>query len=198
MLRASHVTLFGLLLFLGISSASGQNGQGIECSVTKGKYRVHFTAYQEPKGLQGGAYLEKYCQDVPLTGQIFVTLDVYLTHGANIVRDRPVAVRFLEGAPGAEDAQTLLELPSKIYSSGIIEARPTFSEAGQYHVTVAIGENVPEEDLITIPLRVGMGSGSFGLLPLVLILIFGGIAYFVYDSYFRKKGRATEKEGDQP
>ncbi|MGH8605528.1 MAG: hypothetical protein ACREXR_22875, partial [Gammaproteobacteria bacterium] len=133
MATALRLVIFNLLLILSSYSFAQRQSGGIECATTKGAFRVHFTAYQAPQGLQGSTYLERYCEQIPLPGEIFVTLDIYKTHGFEIIRDKPITVRVLEGAPGAEANRTLLELPAKVYRSGIVEKHLKLPEPGDYH-----------------------------------------------------------------
>lgn len=200
MATALRLVIFNLLLILSSYSFAQRQSGGVECSTTQGDFRVHFTAYQAPKGLQGGTYLERYCEQIPLPGEIFITLDIYKTYGADIVRDKPVAVRVLEGAPGAEANRTLLELPAKVYRSGIIELHPKLPAPGDYHLVVAIGENPSEENTITIPVRVGVKSGFLSMDSttrnmLLLMLVVLGILT-AYSFYSGRKSQSKEKESE--
>jgi hypothetical protein len=201
MATVTRVIMISLLLASMMPQALAQRRSGgIECATTMATYRVHFTAYQQPKGIQGGTYLERYCEQIPLPGEVLITLDIYRTYGAEIIRDQPVAVRVLEGAPDAEASRVLLEFPAKIYSSGIVEMRPNFTNPGDYHVVVAIGENPTEENTAVIPLRVGMSSGllnidstTISLLLLMLIILVG---LGTYSFYSGRKAQSKEKQGE--
>ncbi|MGH8657406.1 MAG: hypothetical protein ACREV4_02670 [Gammaproteobacteria bacterium] len=191
-----RLVIFNLLLILSSYSFAQRQEGGVECATTQGAFRVHFTAYQAPQGLQGGTYLERYCEQIPLPGEIFMTLDIYKTHGFEIIRDKPVTVRVLEGAPGAEANRTLLELPAKIYRSGIVELHPKLPAPGDYHLLVAIGEN--PEDTLTIPVRVGIKSGFLSINSatgrMLLLMLVGLGILTAYSFYSGRKGQSKEKK----
>jgi hypothetical protein len=197
MATALRLVILHVFLILTSYSFAQLRSGGIECATTKGPFRVHFTAYQAPQGLQGGLYLERYCEQIPLPGEIFMTLDLYKTHGAEIIRDKPVAVRVLEGTPGTEATRTLLDLPAKIYSSGIVELRPKLPAPGDYHLLVAIGESPSEEDTITIPVRVGATSGLLSmdsttrLMLLLMLVVLAVLA--AYSFYSARKGEPKKR-----
>lgn len=193
------IIVVNLLLSFGIPAAIAQRQEGgVECATTKGAYRVHFTAYQAPKGIEN--YLERYCEQIPLPGEILITLDIYRTYGDYIIRDQPVAVRVVAGAPGDEAGRVLLELPAKVYSSGIVELRPNFAEPGDYHVIVAIGQDAPEENTAVIPLRVGMSSGLLSIdsttKRLFMLLLITLVGLVVYSFYSGRKAQRAEKKGE--
>ncbi|MGH8643663.1 MAG: hypothetical protein ACREX4_04040 [Gammaproteobacteria bacterium] len=193
-----QLVIINLLLILSSYSFAQRQEGGVECATTQGDFRVHFTAYQAPQGLQGSTYLERYCEQIPLPGEIFMTLDIYKTHGFEIIRDKPVTVRLLEGAPGAEANRTLLELPAKIYRSGIVELHPKLPAPGDYHLLVAIGENPSEEDTITIPVRVRIKSGflsmdsATGRMLLLMLVVLGILT--AYSFYSGRKGQSKENK----
>lgn len=167
----------------------------VPCSMTQGPYRVHFTAYQKPKGLAGSAYLERYCEELPLAGETLITLDLFRTYGGEIVRDIPVGVRVVEGAHGT-DGKPVLERAPKLYPTGIIELRQNFAHPGAYHVMVAFGNQPSEDNTVTVPLTVGAGSEGFGveaLLKMALVpIILGALGYAMYRHTARQKARPPE------
>lgn len=198
MATALRLVIFNLLLILSSYSSAQRQAGDLECTTTRGDFRVHFTAYQAPKGVQGGTYLERYCEQIPLPGEIFMTLDIYKTYGAEIIRDKPVAVRVLEGAPGAEANRTLLELPAKVYRSGIVELHPELPAPGDYHLLVAVGENPSEENTVTIPVRVETKSGflsmdsTTGRMLLLMLVVLGILT--AYSFYSGRKGQPKENK----
>lgn len=198
MATALRLVILSLLMTLSNYSFAQRQSGGVDCATTQGKFRVHFTAYQAPKGLEGGTYLERYCEQIPLPGEMFITLDVYKTYGAEIIRDKPIAVRVLEGTPGAETNRTLLELPEKVYPSGIVELHPKLPAAGDYHLQVTIGENPSEENTITIPVRVGAKSGFLSMdsttrrMLLMMLVVLGILG--AYSFYSARKGQPKEKD----
>lgn len=194
-----RLVIFKLLLVLSISHAFAQRQSGeLECATTKGAYRVHFTAYQAPKGMAGSAYLVRYCEQIPLAGEIPITLDIFQTYGGMIIRDKPIAVRVVEGAPDAEANRTLLELPAKVYPSGIVEMHLKLPDPGDYHLVVAIGENPSEEDTLTIPVRVGTKSAFFSIDPttrwLLLLMLVVLAALTAYSFYSGRKTQSKERK----
>ena len=190
MTKTTKVLLTVLFFSLGVPQVWAQrSGGSVACSTTLETYRVHFTAYQAPKGMIGGKYMKRYCKDIPLPGQILITLDIFRTVGAEIVRSKPVAVQVLRGLPGP-DAELMLEVPPTVYSSGIIEIRPTFTEKGAYHLIVGIGDPATEENTATIPIRVGVTSEDFGpaeFIRFVVMLALGLIGYFGFKHYKKKQ-----------
>lgn len=193
-----RLVIFNLLLVLSGPQAFSQRQEGgLECAWTKGAYRVNFSAFQFPKGMEGGTYLERFCEQIPAPGEILMTLDIFQTYGGVIIRDKPVAVRVVEGAPGAEANRTLLDLPAKVYGSGIVEMRPKLPAPGDYHLVVAIGENPSDEDTLTIPVRVESGFFSIDsetkrLFLMMLVVLAALTAYSFYSGRKRQsKGKET-------
>ena len=138
----------------------GGGGGGITdndlCSIEKGQYLVHFSAYQhaaagaapqlaqlkELKDADLRRYLDamkdefqSYCRDIPKTGKATLTFDLI----SNVLRRIPVAVRVVE-ASGRGNLETVLYIPQQVYPSGVVRAETDFAKAGKYKAVVEVEE----------------------------------------------------------
>jgi hypothetical protein len=194
----------GLVLGLLAQPAIGQ-GVGIEpddqpqqqrdwgpitCVVSNDGYDVHFTAYARASPEDGmPAEAEppvQFCQDLPATGPTHLTLDLMNPEA----RTRPVAVRVVrEGDEEADDddpkasvpKSPLLDVPSKVYPTGVVEADVGLDEPGEYAVLVDF-DNGAGRGHVRIPLRVGQSGGLPTIIgPLIGVLLAALVAaWLVY------------------
>lgn len=127
------------------------------CSMEKGQYFVHFSAYQHAPA--GGAsqlaqlkelkdadlkrYLDamkeefqSYCRDIPRTGKATLTFDLI----SDVLRRIPVAVRVVEASERG-DSETVLYVPQQVYPSGVVKAETDFARAGKYRAVVEVEEH---------------------------------------------------------
>lgn len=172
---------------------------GIPC-VTKDKgYMVHFTAYQnaEVEKEEGERKLEfeRFCQDLPVTGTTFITIDLMDRY----TRSRPVALRVVEAASGGEqgkvaETRVLMELPERNYRTGMIETQVEFDKRGLYAAILTI-----EGEEINIPIRVGIEEELPWIrraLPIVFgLLLLAALGYAIYR--YRSPGAAKTKTKEE-
>jgi hypothetical protein len=166
----------------GIIADQGEDTRKkLSCVITTDFYAVHFTAYQAP--LEPGESSDKktlfqpYCQVLPASGKTFITIDLL----DRDVRKTPVAVRIAKEITGG-GSNTLVDLPPKVYPTGVVEVAADLPRRGQYSVTLAVGEAMATEDTITIPLRVSTSSPvSMDTAYAVLFIIgIGSVAYVIW------------------
>lgn len=169
----------------------------LSCLVTTDFYIVHFTAFQPRAGERDPKKMFRpYCQDLPEAAKAYLTVDLV----DRDVRKTPVGLKLVEQAQDATEGQpeaerTLMELPPKVYKTGVVEAQADFDKPGHYALLVNIGEAVAEEDTIRIPLRVGLGTvpeegsgqGSQGLLVIVALGAVVPLSYFAWRFFKRRK-----------
>jgi len=146
----------------------------ITCVVSNDGYDVHFTAYARVSpgdGMPGEAEsLAPFCQDLPATGPTHLTLDLMNREA----RTRPVAVRVVR--EGDDDPQAsvpkspLLDVPSKIYPTGVVEAEVGLDEPGEYAVLVDFDKGAGRGQ-VRIPLRVAQS----GWLPTMIGALIGAL-----------------------
>jgi len=142
----------------------------ITCVVSNDGYDVHFTAYARVSpedGMPGEAEPPvQFCQDLPATGPTHLTLDLMNREA----RTRPVALRVVrEGDDDDPQASVpkspLLDVPSKLYPTGVVEADVGLDEPGEYAVLVDFDKGAGHgQGQVRIPLRVA----QTGWLPTII------------------------------
>ncbi|MGH8587184.1 MAG: hypothetical protein ACREWE_13745 [Gammaproteobacteria bacterium] len=194
--------VLGLLAQPGIGYGSGiepddqpqqQEDRGpITCVVSNDGYDVHFTAYARASpehGMPGEAEPPvPFCQDIPATGPTHLTLDLMNREA----RTRPVAVRVVREG-GDDDPQAsvpkspLLEVPSKIYPTGVVEGDVGLDEPGEYVVLVDFDKGAGRGGQVRIPLRVAQSGGLSTMIgPLIGALLAALVAAWLAYRRFGK------------
>ncbi|WP_337287595.1 hypothetical protein [Candidatus Methylomirabilis sp.] len=153
-----------LMAAFGVSQAWAHGGGSMGgitendlCSMEKGQYFIHFSAYQhatagaatqfahikELKDADLGRYLDatkeefqSHCRDIPRTGKATLTFDLIST----VLRRVPVAVRVVEASERG-DSETVLYIPQQVYPSGVVKAETDFAKAGKYRAVVEVEEH---------------------------------------------------------
>ena len=186
------VVLFGILFVVGTPQAMAQSAEmNIGCSHAKGPYRVYFNAYQSPPGGAYGNFMKKHCEVIPSSGDVLITVDVVRTNSGDIVRDRPVGVRIIEGGPGGE-GETMTDIPAEVRTKGLIEIRPNLVNPGSYHMVVTIEGRATDDTTITIPFRVGSISAETKMSIFFILSIVFAIAAVGYYIYLRRGTREVD------
>jgi hypothetical protein len=163
--------LFGL--FVMSSTASAHGGLSADkdlCILTIGVYKMHFTGYQPDSSAT-----KEFCEDIPATGLTIVAMDVM----DKKMKTFPIEVKVIEGEAEAEptDANTILHMPSKIYSTGNISFEHTFPKEGKFVGIVTM--KVDGEDIVSrFPFAVGMGEGF--PIWIIFALLVGVLGWVVY------------------
>lgn len=154
-----------LMGLVGVSQAWAHGGGGMGgitdndlCSIEKGQYFIHFSAYQHAATGTGAAQLEvlkelkdadlrryldamkeefrSYCRDIPKTGKATLTFDLM----SDALRKIPVAVRVVEASERG-DSGTVLYIPQQVYPSGVVKAETDFAKAGKYRAVLEVEEH---------------------------------------------------------
>jgi len=191
--------VLGLLAQPGFGQGVGPDDQPrqqedrgpITCVVSNDGYDVHFTAYARVSPADGKPGEEKppapFCQDLPATGPTHLTLDL-MNPGA---RTRPIAVRVVR--EGHEDPEAsvpktpLLDVPSKLYPTGVFEAEVGLNEPGEYAVLVDFGKDAGRGQ-VRIPLRVAQSAGLPTIIgPLIGVLLAALVAAWLV---YRRRGKS--------
>ena len=142
----------------------------ITCVVSNDGYDVHFSAYARvsPEDRIPGEAEQPvpFCQDLPATGPTHLTMDLMNREA----RTQPVAVRVVREG-GDDDSQAsvpkspLLDVPSKLYPTGVVEADVGLDEPGEYTVLVDFDKGAGHgQGQVRIPLRVA----QTGWLPTII------------------------------
>ncbi|MFH0343480.1 MAG: hypothetical protein ACHBNF_15450 [Chromatiales bacterium] len=130
----------------------------ITCVINTNAYSVHFSAYLQSSAdnmLSTDMFLP-YCQEIPSTGKAHFTMD-FLDRS---VRRLPVAVRVVEesGEDPSEVASAsrmLVDVPAKIYPTGIIEVQAALNRPGRYAVLLTVDKKDHSgKGQVRIPLQV--------------------------------------------
>lgn len=160
----NHLASIGFAVLMAASGASqawahGGGGMGgiSDCSMEKGQFIIHFSAYQhatagaasqlaqlkELKDADLKRYVDamkdefqSYCRDIPNTGKATLTFDLI----SDVLRRIPVAVRVVE-ASERSDSGTVLYIPQQVYPSGVVRAETEFAKAGKYKAVVEVEEH---------------------------------------------------------
>jgi hypothetical protein len=140
------------------------SGASMKCLVANDFYAVHFSAMQ--LGRQSGEPSDymKYCQEIPVAGLTFLTLDML----DRDVRSLPIALQLVQEELDANgmpmNHKVLLEIPSKIYKSGTADTKYEFTAPGHYAVIAVFGDPndgvVSEDDRLRIPFTVAMTGAT--------------------------------------
>ncbi len=176
-------------------SERGVNDQftGLECLKGTGEYVVNFTAYspdvvwENDRGVHKKGTYRKLCQELPSVGKFYFSLDLN-----DALQEKAVGFRIV----GAEkdNQETLLEIPPKAYSGGILNTEANFTVPGKYKVIIEIAEEANgDKKTIKIPLSVGPSTHSFILEILIPLLLIGGIGFWMYQRDRRKKAEAEKQ-----
>ncbi|MGH8489074.1 MAG: hypothetical protein ACREXS_09485 [Gammaproteobacteria bacterium] len=178
-----------LAVFLLVShTAVAQSETSEKCMRKIGDYDVNFNAYQAATGSN------RFCEDIPLTGPTVLTVD--FVHAE--LRKMPTEARLLEveswpaALDGSSDGKALVlqRLPSKAYSSGIIEVDHTFKAPGYFVEVVGIEAPGGKKHVLRFPFQVAGGAesdwsglGLWAAISVVFMLIAGAAFWF-----YRRKG----------
>ncbi|CAN5854662.1 MAG: hypothetical protein USCGTAYLOR_00685 [Chromatiales bacterium USCg_Taylor] len=169
-------------------TAAAQSETSEECMRKIGAYALNFNAYQAATGSN------RFCDDIPLTGPTVLTLDFVDPE----LRQMPAEARLLEveswpaALDGSSDGKALVlqRLPSKTYSSGLIEIDHTFKAPGYYVEVVSIKAPNGKKHVLRFPFQVAGGAvsdwsglGLWAAISAILVLVAGAAFWF-----FRRKG----------
>ena len=165
----SLVKGFSLVAILLVPiGAWGHGGVAMDldpCVERAGVYLIHFSAYQPQ------AYAtEEFCRSVPRTGNALLVFDLIDPE----LRKKSAAVRIIEETDAAEP-RLLLDIPARIYPSGVVNAEVNFDTPGQYTALMTL-DGV--DGSVRFPIRVASLSNT--MLVLIAGLLIGcGVGYYV-------------------
>ncbi len=157
----------------------------VTCVINTNAYSVHFSAYLQSSAddmLSTDMFLP-YCQEIPSTGKAHFTMD-FLDRG---VRRLPVAVRVMKESGDdpsevAPASRMLVDVPAKIYPTGIIEVEAALNKPGRYTVLLTVDkQDHAGKGQVRIPLQVAAGTWS----PLLFIGLAAAVAAALYAAYRR-------------
>lgn len=168
-------------------------GSGIKCLITNDFYAVNFTAMQEGQVKGETTPFVKYCQEIPATGKVFLTVDLL----DRDVRTTPLSLRVIEEEISdgrlPEIKRTVSETPAKVYKNGTADIVADLAQAGHYALIVTIGDQgITEDDRLRIPFSVAIASptkssnllGKFtGIVVTLFFSVMGYIGYRTYRAY---------------
>ena len=132
-----------------------------------------------------------YCQEIPSTGKAHFTMD-FLDRG---VRRLPVAVRVVEESDDdpsevAPASRMLVDVPAKIYPTGIIEVQAALNKPGRYAVLLTVDKkDHTGKGQVRIPLQVAPGTWP----PLLFIGLAAAVAAALYMAYRRFRAVLSQK-----
>lgn len=190
--------------FNGRQSYSGSN---MTCLVANDFYAVHFSAVQEGQHPGERNAFEKYCQEVPKVGKVYLSVDLL----DRDTRSTPIAISVVEeeidpnGKP-PEVKSVLAETPARIYKNGTVDTQVEITHPGHYAMIATIGEGpIMEDDRLRIPFSVAVPPPTqvtqhLGKATGALVALFFGIMAIIgfrtWRSYRPKRtGVATATSG---
>jgi hypothetical protein len=184
--------------FNGRQTYSGSN---MTCLIANDFYAVHFSALQEGRQAGERTDFEKYCQEVPKVGKVFLSMDLL----DRDTRATPIALSVVEeeisseGRP-PEIKSTLSDVPAKIYKTGTADTHVTIDHPGHYALIATIGDGpIMEDDRLRIPFSVGLPPPSSigkhmgaitGAITALFFAVMGIIGYRVWRNYRPRHGAA--------
>ncbi len=149
------------------------------CIERAGVYLVHFSAYQPQEYATA-----EFCRSVPQTGSAILVFDLIDPE----MRKKSAAVRIIEETNAAEP-RLLLDIPARVYPSGVVNAEVNFDTPGQYTALMTV-DGIDE--VVRFPIRVA----SFSNTVLVLVAglcIGGGVGYYIIGGQLGWPPFATKK-----
>jgi hypothetical protein len=152
------------------------------CVVELGKYRMHFTAYQQATGGQ------ENCWDLPAPGHTILVFDLVETE----MRSKPVELRVVEAGEGGDFApgnvRTIASLPTGVYPTGTINMEASFEPNRRYMAVLTMGDTRPL--ILKAPIQVVETTG--GTNPLLIVLALGAVGGAVFFILRMRQRQQTE------
>lgn len=159
----------------------GSDNGGMECGIlSQGGYAIHLDVYVYGRMGQ----FKTYCQNIPNTGKMTMVFDLITPDLKSI----PLEVKVLDLSMG----KPILEVPPKLYSTGVASIDVTFEKTGKYRADITLVKGDGTNPMVfRFPINVGLAS--FLTSPTaIIIMVFGavvvGLVVFVLLS--RKKKAA--------
>jgi hypothetical protein len=176
-------------------------GSGVKCKVSNDFYAMNFTAMQEGQVKGETTPFVKYCQEIPVTGKTFLTVDIL----DRDVRSTPLTLRVVEeeilDGRLPKIKRTVTEELSKVYKNGTADIVANLTEAGHYALMVTIDDkNLGEDNRLRIPFSVALANpnkksdwlGKFaGIVVTLFFSVMGYIGIRTYRAYRPHKTDAT-------
>ncbi len=208
--------LYALLLCMALMTACSNPGYnnnpsqqitnaGVGCLAATEFFAVYFSVHTEPSNENPTARITKelfrsYCNDIPTPGTVFFTADLV----GRELRRVPIGIRIVEQeltgydetrAENFKDLRTLLDMPPKRYSKGVVESAFDVNKNGYYAIYLNRGgdDAVAVQDNLRIPLYVGVGS-VLTRLTIRIVTLFGialGLALIGLVALRYRRGRKT-------
>lgn len=165
--------------FNGRQSYSGSN---MSCLIANDFYAVHFSAVQEGQHPGERNAFEKYCQEVPKVGKVYLSIDLL----DRDTRNTPIAISIVEeeispDGKAPEVKSVLAETPARIYKNGTVDTQIEITHPGHYAMIATIGEGpIMEDDRLRIPFSVGLPpptqvSQHIGKVTGAIVALFFGV-----------------------
>lgn len=174
------------------------SGSSMTCLVANDFYAVHFSAVQEGRKEGERTDFEKYCQEVPKIGKVYLSIDLL----DRDTRTTPIALSVVEeeispdGKP-PEVKSTLAEIPARIYKNGTADTHVDITRPGHYALIATIGDGpIMDDDRLRVPFSVGLPPpthyGQFmgkitGAVVALFFGVMGVIGYRTWRSYRPKR-----------
>ncbi|ACD83524.1 Conserved hypothetical protein [Methylacidiphilum infernorum V4] len=142
----------------------GSDNGGMECGIlSKGGYAIHLDVYVYGRMGQ----FKTYCQNIPNTGKMTMVFDLITPDLKSI----PLEVKVLDLSTG----KPILEVPPKLYSTGVASIDVTFEKTGKYRADITLVKGDGTNPMVfQFPINVGLAS--FLTSPTaIIIMVFGAV-----------------------
>lgn len=159
------------------------------CKLRLGPYYMHFTGYL----VNASRPNTEFCEDIPATGKVIIVLDAL----DQALREMPVQIQIVtdvgEGSASETKAaaQTVAELPAKVYPAGSVSLEHTFEQPGRFVGIVSAGDK--GEFVSRFPFSVGIAKRPYGFYGLLVLIVMAGFGLYAYSG--RKRAKAAPPMG---
>lgn len=91
---------------------------------------LHYSAYQPSRDPKA-----QYCEEIPSAGDTILVIDIV----DGRLRERPLSVK-IEGPDDHGGTKTLMDLPPRLYATGVVDTTVNLNSPGNYVVSVSSPE----------------------------------------------------------
>jgi len=181
--------LMGLITMAAMALVSSQalahgnlTMENDSCKLRIGRYQMHFAGYQPNDSTKSLKPYDEFCEDIPLSGPVYVVLDLVDPE----LRAMPISVQVLEDHGRDKDniAPVVFEVPPESHPTGSLSYRYTFDKPGKFVGLVTAGSGA-ERVVARFPFSVGKQAGwlSYAVYLALILAAIGGVLFWALRSH---------------